>query len=459
MSLNKRLLHQFDYCLNCQTPLNKESRFCSNCGQKRTTGRISFRQLLMQFFEDTINWDARLFKTLRALFVPGKLTEEFFLGRQVPYWQPLRLFLFLAALQMLVVNASFDNVNNKIRRMNEGIKEVALEYIVLKKLDSLKMAASGGFKDKKNATSAMDSLLAAYVHPERFNKRQVSHGLIEAKIDSFKNAFLKEIEIEGEEIDSVELAQEVEDFKEKLVKKAQKIDNKADDLTSDYIKIPFVSIEDSLSNEEQPNHKTKKRKWHIGYKDQSEKEPIDVNFKNDNNDSNGLKITKQDFLHLPVDSIITKYKIKGAYNQIIAKQSIKALRDGRNIIEFFISRLSWMLVIMMPFFALFLELVNRPYYYVEHVIFSFHCHAMMFLLMTIVFFFNNSIIPSYVDIHVILNTIVIFYLIYYFYKAMRRVYKQDRFITLLKYGFLMLSYFISMSFALIITFLASFVFF
>lgn len=457
MSLNKRLLHQFDHCLNCETTLAKENYFCPQCGQKRTTGRISFRQLIIQFFEDTINWDARLFRTIRVLFVPGKLTEEFFSGRQVPYWQPLRLFLFLAAVQMIVVNANFDNVNQKIQNMNEGIKEVALEYIVLKKLDSLKTLASSGFGNKKVAIAAMDSLLSAYIHPEKFSKRQISNKFIETKVDSFKNAFLKEIEQEGETIDSTELAQELEDFKSKLIKTTQKIDNKADDLTSDYIEIPLVKV-DGQPNIELFDDKSESNNWNIGYTEKS-KGAFDIDLGDKPTKSNGFRITKSDFLHLPVDSIITKYKINGAFNQILAKQSIKAMRDGKDIVQFFISQLSWMLIIMMPFFALFLELVNRPYYYVEHVIFSFHCHSLLFLLISLVFFFNHKIIPEYTTVHGILNSFVLFYLIFYFYKAMRRVYKQNRFITLLKYGFLMLSYFISMSFALIITFLVSFVFF
>lgn len=458
MSLNKRLLHHFDHCLNCETSLAKENYFCPQCGQKRTTGRISFRQLILQFFEDTINWDARLFRTIRVLFVPGKLTEEFFLGRQVPYWQPLRLFLFLAALQMLVVNASLNNVNEKIKNLNENTKESAIEYVVLKKMDSLKTVASSGFSNKKNAVAAMDSLLNAYIYPERFNNRQISDNLIEAKVDSFKNAFLQEIAKENESIDSTELAEELEDFKKKLVKNAKKIDDKSDNLTSDYIDIDFVKI-DGQPDIEPMEKKSDKGGWKIGYKPGKSDELVDINFNNKPTKSNGFRIKKADFLHLPVDSIITKYKVNGFFNQILAKQSIKAMRDGKDIIQFFISQLSWMLIIMMPFFALFLELVNRPYYYVEHVIFSFHCHSMLFLLISLVFFFNHKIIPEYTTVHGILNSLVLFYLIFYFYKAMRRVYKQNRFITLLKYGFLMLSYFISMSFALIITFLVSFVFF
>jgi hypothetical protein len=452
MSLNKRLLHQFEHCLNCNTALDKTHFFCPKCGQKRTTGRISFRQLLLQFFEDTINWDARLFKTIRALFIPGKLTEEFFLGRQVPYWQPLRLFLFLAALQMIVVNASLDNVNEKIQKSSERYKETAHEYLVLKKMDSLKNSVASGFSNKSLAIAAMDSLTTAYIYPERFKQNRLSKKLLDAKIDSFKRAFIKEIESEGETIDSAELAEEVEDFKAQLISISNKMDDKSEDLTSEYVTVPMVSS--GTRSWQKTDNQATENAAPYSLKDSSNLK-IKMGFKSEAS----LKITKQDFLYLPLDSIIKKYGVEGTANKIMAKQSIKVMREGKSIIEFFIGRLSWMLIIMMPVFALFLELVNRKYYYVEHVIFSFHCHAMLFLLITLIFFFNHEIIPELTSIHSVLNIAVLVYLLYYFYKAMRRVYKQGRLITSFKYVFLVFSYFITMFFALLITFLVSFIFF
>jgi preprotein translocase subunit SecG len=133
------------------------------------------------------------------------------------------------------------------------------------------------------------------------------------------------------------------------------------------------------------------------------------------------------------------------------------MKDGKSGVEFFLSRLSWMIIIMMPIFAMFLELMNRPYYYVEHVIFSFHCHAFMFFLISLVFFINHQLLPAKLEgLQGALNGLVALYLLYYFYKAMRRVYKQGRIKTLLKYTFLLFSYFFTMTIAVMLTIVTSF---
>ncbi|MEM8907411.1 MAG: DUF3667 domain-containing protein, partial [Bacteroidota bacterium] len=80
-------------CLNCQHPLPEDAAFCPHCGQKRTTGRVTFKQLLGDFFENLFNVDSRVFLTLRKTIYPGYLTSEYFRGKHKTYLHPLRLFL------------------------------------------------------------------------------------------------------------------------------------------------------------------------------------------------------------------------------------------------------------------------------------------------------------------------------------------------------------------------------
>ncbi len=454
MSLNKRLLHHFDHCLNCETALEEEAHFCPKCGQKRTTGRISFRQLIIQFFEDTFSWDARLFRSIRGLFSPGKLTEEYFKGRHIPFWQPLRLFLFMAALQMLVVNSTVSDINEKIQHTNDGIKKSVYEYLLLKKLDSLKTDVAMDFNNKKTAISAIDSLLKAYVHPEKFKKAKITKKILESKADSVRKTIIQTMKIAGQPIDSADVEEEVNDFKEGVMEGLNS--TSPTDMTSDFIEIPFVRIKESMTPRVEYDSigNLKRAGWGMdGDKLLSNKVGKD-------DKSPSLLIHKTDFITLSANDIIQKYHVEGFANQVIAKQTIKAMKDGKSGVEFFLSRLSWMIIIMMPVFAFFLELMNRPYYYVEHVIFSFHCHAFMFLLVSLVFFINHQLLPTNFSAwQSALNGLVALYLLYYFYKAMRRVYKQGRVKTLLKYTFLLFSYFFTMTFAVILTIIASFFFF
>ena len=473
MKLNPRLRHEENHCLNCENTLSEDDNFCSKCSQKRTTGRISFGQLVIQFFEDTINWDARLFRSIRDLFFPGKLTNEYFKGRHVPYWQPLRLFLFMAALQMVVVGGTFNKVNSSVQKANESIKQDVYNYLLLKQLDTLKQDVVKDFSNKKLVNSAIDSLLAAYVHHERFQKNKVSKAILRTKQDSIIAVISAEMLKEDGKIDSTELAANVKDFTDGFLESFTKgrKNTFSVNMQSDSIEIPFVKVKnafkptierDSLGN-------LKRVGWNIDTdgsssdgNNASEKPKIaKINAKINGKEMPSLPISKLDFINLSADEIIAKYKVEGFSNQVIAKQTIKAMKDGKSGIDFFLSRLLWMMIIMMPIFALFLELVNRPYYYVEHVIFSFHCHAFMFFLISSIAFVSHYVVPAAWSsgFSSTVSTFVAFFLLFYFYKAMLNVYKQGYLKTFVKFIFLLFSYVFTLLIALFATMIVSFAFF
>jgi hypothetical protein len=91
-------------CVTCHTALVGD--FCHACGEKRRSVQdLTLRAFAYYAFEAMTNADARLYATLRALFLrPGLLTREFMAGRRRPYLGPLQLFLlanfsFFVALQ------------------------------------------------------------------------------------------------------------------------------------------------------------------------------------------------------------------------------------------------------------------------------------------------------------------------------------------------------------------------
>ena len=464
MKLNSRLRHNHDFCLNCENPLAEDDSFCSKCSQKRTTGRISFWQLVVQFFEDTINWDARLFRSVRDLFYPGRLTVEYFKGRHVPYWQPLRLFLFMAALQMIVVSSTFNKVNTSVQKANDSVKQDVYNYLLLKQLDTLKQDIVADFSNKKIANAAIDSLLAAYVHPERFKKNRISKAILQSKQDSIRAVVSAEMLKEDGKIDSTELEASIKDFTDGLVDgltKGRK--NKFSiNMQSDSIDIPFVQVKNAFkpSIEYDTSGKLNRVSWKVDAdENNASKKPKTA--KINGKEMPSLPIAKLDFINLSADEIIEKYHVEGFSNQVIAKQTIKAMKDGKSGIEFFLSRLLWMMIIMMPIFAFFLELMSRRYYYVEHVIFSFHCHAFMFFLISSIAFVSHYVVPSAWSswFPSSVSTVVAVSLLVYFYKAMRNVYKQGRLKTILKFIFLVFSYVFTLLVALFATLIISFVFF
>lgn len=87
-------------CHNCQTEL--VGSFCHQCGQKHQDLDIRFSQLAADWLGGVIGFDARIWKTLRVLFLqPGQLTVDFFEGRRARFVAPLRLYL-VASLCMLL---------------------------------------------------------------------------------------------------------------------------------------------------------------------------------------------------------------------------------------------------------------------------------------------------------------------------------------------------------------------
>lgn len=89
-------------CLNCESPLRDDDRYCAHCGQKRLPSKLPLGELLREVASETFELDGRVFRTLVPfLFRPGFLTREFNRGRRASYTSPFRLFLAATLLWLL----------------------------------------------------------------------------------------------------------------------------------------------------------------------------------------------------------------------------------------------------------------------------------------------------------------------------------------------------------------------
>ncbi len=93
-------------CANCGSAL--AGCFCAACGQEdRNLARTPLRELLQDWLGDTFAFDSRLLRTLGPLLTkPGFLTLEYLAGRRVAYVPPLRLFLFVSVVAILLLGLS-----------------------------------------------------------------------------------------------------------------------------------------------------------------------------------------------------------------------------------------------------------------------------------------------------------------------------------------------------------------
>lgn len=90
-------------CANCGQSLAAAARFCSGCGQRTRYGPRSLRETVQDVLGRDYTPDGRLWLTLKALAVPGKLTAEWFAGRQQRYLGPARLFLLTLFIAIVFV--------------------------------------------------------------------------------------------------------------------------------------------------------------------------------------------------------------------------------------------------------------------------------------------------------------------------------------------------------------------
>jgi hypothetical protein len=96
-------------CANCGEVLT--GQHCAHCGQHARVRVLSLWGLLRDVTGDLLNWDARLWRTLRPLALrPGFLTREYLVGRRLAYTPPFRMYLILSLLVFVLAPLDGDVV-------------------------------------------------------------------------------------------------------------------------------------------------------------------------------------------------------------------------------------------------------------------------------------------------------------------------------------------------------------
>ena len=90
------------HCLNCGTPLT--GPFCSQCGQREFDFRRSFGHMMLDAGESLFHIDGRITRgVVFLLFLPGRLTRQFLLGKRASQVPPLRFYLFITLVYFLTL--------------------------------------------------------------------------------------------------------------------------------------------------------------------------------------------------------------------------------------------------------------------------------------------------------------------------------------------------------------------
>ena len=87
-------------CRHCGAPLS--GPYCSSCGQKVIEDdALTARALGAEAWQHATELDFKTLRSLRALFVPGKLTADYINGHRRPYVSPLKVYLLCGAIFFL----------------------------------------------------------------------------------------------------------------------------------------------------------------------------------------------------------------------------------------------------------------------------------------------------------------------------------------------------------------------
>lgn len=158
-------------------------------------------------------------------------------------------------------------------------------------------------------------------------------------------------------------------------------------------------------------------------------------------------------VHLSVEDQAALAK-KPPWQRHAVRQAMNFVADPRAFSTNLIGKLPTMMFILLPLFALMLKAlyIRRRRYYVEHLIFSFHYHALVFL--AAILFLLGYALASRFGLQAIKSNLGLalwLYLTLYLPIAMRRVYRQGWGKTLIKFGLLACMYGLVLIIGLVVT--------
>ncbi len=91
-----------EVCPECQVEVT--GRFCANCGQKQLSHRLNFYELLCDLVSRVTSFERGLLFTFWQMCLrPGTVAQQYVLGRQKSYTNPLTYFFLSVAAQLAAI--------------------------------------------------------------------------------------------------------------------------------------------------------------------------------------------------------------------------------------------------------------------------------------------------------------------------------------------------------------------
>lgn len=118
------------HCLNCESPLGSEDKYCNQCGQSIKETRLSARILIQDFFTNLFNIDGKIVHTLRDMWIPGYLTKQYIAGKRKSYFNPARFFIIMLLAHFIIISytLSHSELNLNSDEFSKELKKSELSY-------------------------------------------------------------------------------------------------------------------------------------------------------------------------------------------------------------------------------------------------------------------------------------------------------------------------------------------
>ena len=392
--------------MNCGAEV--QGRYCSVCGQENIEPKESAWHLITHFFNDITHFDGNFFNTVKYLLLkPGFLTAEYVRGRRARYLHPIRMYVFTSAFFFLIY-FSFISGHGADAESEKGLQETLTnQQSELQTLQGMLTATTD-----TSLKTAIQKSIVKYEHR------------IRVLTDSLKKESVQNEENLREATDEADSAITIIPF-------APSVRSKIDSALK-------VSKADSAKGKVRINDK--EFFDFTFYQDESTYKAVQDELPAERKDGKIERTAKLKLLHWHIEE---------------KKESGKFFNT---IMEKFKHSFPTMLFISLPLFAFFLKLLyirRKSFYYADHGIFSIHAYCALFILLLLYYMLDATQMQLQWKIFSLMKTVVVLYMIYYVYKAMRNFYKQGRLKTLLKYFLLSWMTFIAMTFLIVIFFIIS----
>ena len=111
-------------CENCASVL--QGHYCHVCGQHAHSPLRNLSHAVEEVFESFWHLDGRIFRTVRDLFVPGRVAAGYLAGHRVRYVAPLRLFVIISLLTFFVGKATLHIDKDLVSGGDDGPVQIDL---------------------------------------------------------------------------------------------------------------------------------------------------------------------------------------------------------------------------------------------------------------------------------------------------------------------------------------------